>query len=122
MKRLFGWALVRLYEEGSIVLWDGPMHSLPIPLSGPESSLWSAAGTSTVFSASSISSSMSLFSSAVTDPSTHQDATNGYLSDPQPNMGEPTAKAIMVYLHRTDTRWARVGVWAVEEAVEVLHH
>jgi len=67
MKCLFGWALVQLYEEGSIVLWDGPMHLLPIPLSGPESSLWSAAGTSTVFSASSISSSTSLFSSAVTE-------------------------------------------------------
>jgi len=37
-------------------------------------------------------------------------------------MGEPTAKAIVVYLHRTDARWAWVGVWAVEEAVEVLHH
>lgn len=164
MKRLFGWALVRLYEEGSIVLWDGPVHPLPMPLFGPESSLWSAAGTSTVFSTSSISASASLFSTGVTDPSTHQDATNGYLSDPQPNeeayvsltpellsscvrdalialkrdkgrergaraskeggamMGEPTAEAIVAYLHRTDSRWARVGVWAVEEALEVLHH
>jgi len=31
-------------------------------------------------------------------------------------MGEPTAEAIVAYLHRTDAQWA------VEEALEVLHH
>ena len=162
MKRLFGWALVRLYEEGSIVLWDGPMHPLPMPLSEPENSLWSTGESSTISSIS-VSASASLFSSAATNPSAHQDAANGYLSDPQPNEEayvpltpellstyvrdavislkrgrgkqrggraskeggagrEPTAEAIVAYLHRTDARWARVGVWAVEEALEALHH
>ncbi|KAH7921737.1 hypothetical protein BV22DRAFT_1038277 [Leucogyrophana mollusca] len=31
MKRLFAWAVVRLYEEGAIVLWDGPVRRMPCP-------------------------------------------------------------------------------------------
>ncbi|KAL4067022.1 hypothetical protein V8B97DRAFT_1874377 [Scleroderma yunnanense] len=161
MKRLFGWALVRLYEEGSIVLWDGPVHPLPVSLSVTDNSLWSAGGSSTVLSASFVSASASLFSGAATSGAQQSDDTNGYLSDPQPNeesyvsltpellspyvrdavialkrgkgrergtgaggsasRAEPTPEAIVAYLHRTDARWARVGMWAVEEALEIFH-
>ncbi|KAI6029666.1 hypothetical protein BKA83DRAFT_315105 [Pisolithus microcarpus] len=159
-KRLFEWALARLYEEGSIILWDGPVHPLPLPVSTPEAwienSLWSESANSK-FSASAIS--MPLSSVSVSRSSgrgTEEDDINEYLSDPQFNEDayvsltpellsayvkeaaaalkhrkakgggregggrEPTSEEVAAYLHRTDARWARVGAWAVEEALETL--
>ncbi|KAG1823528.1 uncharacterized protein BJ212DRAFT_1324897, partial [Suillus subaureus] len=45
MKRLFSWAVLKLYEEGSIVLWDKPLMPVPVsglrpPGSGDTSGLW----------------------------------------------------------------------------------
>lgn len=159
-KRLFEWALARLYEEGSIILWDGPVHPLPLPVSSPEArienSLWSESANSK-FSASAIS--MPLSSISVSHSSgrcTEEEDINEYLSDPQFNEDayvsltpellsayvkeaaaalkrrktkrggregggrEPRSEEVAAYLHRADARWARVGAWAVEEALETL--
>lgn len=48
MKRLFSWAVLKLYEEGSIVLWDKPLKPVPVsnlclPGSGDTSGLWKTA-------------------------------------------------------------------------------
>ncbi|KIJ61835.1 hypothetical protein HYDPIDRAFT_42336 [Hydnomerulius pinastri MD-312] len=214
MKRLFAWAVVKLYEEGSIVLWDGAVRALPrvdppsssslsFAAGGHESGLWktgdgsilSTLSTSTfdptltssstfLFSSSSASASACLFSSSAL-PATHErkgekdgagredpDPDPVYLSDPAPDeesyvpltpcflagyvrgavealsrargrgtasvrgggtagvqggtasargVGTPTPEDITAYLRRVDARWARVGVWAVEEALEVLN-
>ncbi|KAG1816923.1 hypothetical protein EV424DRAFT_1540632 [Suillus variegatus] len=45
MKRLFSWAVLKLYEEGSIVLWDQPLTPVAVsgsrpPGSGDTSGLW----------------------------------------------------------------------------------
>lgn len=48
MKRLFSWAVLKLYEEGSIVLWDQPLTPVAVsglrpPGSGDTSGLWKTA-------------------------------------------------------------------------------
>ncbi|KAI6116233.1 hypothetical protein F5141DRAFT_654393 [Pisolithus sp. B1] len=88
-KRLFEWALARLYEEGSIVLWDGPVHPLPLPVSTPEARterlLWSESAESKS-SASAISTPLSSVSvSRSSGRCTEEEDMNEYLSDPQPN-------------------------------------
>lgn len=155
-KRLFEWALVRLYEEGGIVLWDGPVHPLPLPVSTPEARtenpLWSESASSK-FSTSAISIPLTSVSvSRTSGRGTEEEDMNEYLSDPQPNEDayvsltpellstyveeaatalkrgkgrgggrrEPTPEEVAAYLRRTDARWARVGAWAVKEALEAL--
>ncbi|PSR70567.1 hypothetical protein PHLCEN_2v13538, partial [Hermanssonia centrifuga] len=90
MKRLFRFAIRQLYEEGSIVLWDGPVRALPSPpparlftassVSMP-SSLWkssaSTAGDSTGLSL------MSTNTSLITMQETEEDQS--YWSDPPAN-------------------------------------
>ena len=211
IKRLFSWAIVKLYAEGSIVLWDGDVRPLPVPpppilegdggLAGERnrSGLWkndtqttfgdpsvscsrsygdTFSSTSTSLSASVLytsSASASLYShyhpprpstkrsrnelgQADADPDVEvdPDADPGCVSDPgadeeayipltprlladrvkealgalrrgrgrEAGAGgrgtEPTPEDIVKYLQRTDGRWERVGVWAVEEALAVL--
>jgi hypothetical protein len=162
MKRLFQWAIVKLYEEGSVILWDGPAR--PIQIDGRETSgLWKANSTigpdSTAFS--SISFGTSCFSTEVREddegeisdpPTTGEEAyisltparlaplveqaigtlmarsrtatlpTKGHnrnWPEPAPPPG-PTKEEITTFLRRTDGRWARVGEWVVEDALEVL--
>ncbi|KAI6044015.1 hypothetical protein EDC04DRAFT_502528 [Pisolithus marmoratus] len=158
-KRLFEWALARLYEEGNIILWDGPVYPLPSPVlqSGAraENSLWSEPTSSR---SSSSATSIPLSSVSISRcRGTEEEDMNEYLSDPPPNEDayvsltpellctyvreavaalkcgkargrggddsgrEPTPEEIAAYLRRTDARWARVGAWAVEEALETLH-
>jgi len=154
IKRLFSWAVLKLYEEGSIVLWDGPVRPLPVsvPLQAlcasdaTTNNLWktanstmSSTGNNTMFSSTSISSSRFIASEE-----------DGYLSDPPPHEEEESyvsltpallagpvrevmrakgvhgksakkrAEEITGYLRRGDERWARVGAWAVEEAMEIV--
>jgi len=189
MKRLFSWAVVKLYEEGSIVLWDGEVRPLPVPPppvlegDGERSGLWkredetqSTCGDPSVLYSSSASA--SLYSHYHLPRRPHQrgdardvldvgaDADAGYVSDPSmdeeayvpltPRLlagyvreavgalrrgrqgdrrggagagvngrgngrgREPTPDDILTYLQRADGRWARLGVWAVEEALGVL--
>ena len=39
VKRLFSWAIRKLYQDGSIILWDGPVLSLPEPRAVLDSSM-----------------------------------------------------------------------------------
>ncbi|KIJ08014.1 hypothetical protein PAXINDRAFT_102715 [Paxillus involutus ATCC 200175] len=190
MKRLFAWAVVKLYEEGSIVLWDGDVRPLPLPVPpapslalagcGETSTLWktgdSTIGDNTIRSSAttfvSYSTSYSYSASHHSSRETEADTDSSYLSDPQPNeeayvpltprflagyvqvavaamvkgntrgagrrnvagsgvrlnanadsssYPSATPEDIAAYLRRTDTRWARLGAWAVEEALEVLN-
>lgn len=208
MKRLFSWAIVKLYEEGSIVLWDGEVRPLPVPpppvLEGvgvDGSGLWKVDDTRNTFgdpsasisadpfastsTASCASASVLYTSSASASLYSHYHAPRqsgkrgseserrqagaegeadanpdpGYVSDPgvdeeayvplTPRLlagyvreavgalrrgrgrgrsgaggngrgTEPTPEDVVAYLKRTDGRWAKVGVWAVEEALAVL--
>ena len=162
MKRLFRYAIRQLYEEGSIVLWDGPVRPLPIrPL--PSLSLSIAAGSRSTnklwksnVSSSTGQPSASAFSSVsqqgeddedvgdLSDPPKDEEAyvplsqaylcrivegaikdimsrpltrrLNGWKSSgPPPG---PTPEEITSHLRRRDERWARVGDWAVKEALE----
>ncbi|KAF8842451.1 hypothetical protein BDN67DRAFT_965786 [Paxillus ammoniavirescens] len=198
MKRLFAWAVVKLYEEGSIVLWDGDVRPLPLPVlpapslalagGGETSTLWktvdSTIGDNTIRSSASTFVSYSTlhpYSASASHHSsreTEADTDSSYLSDPQPNeeayvpltprflagyvqvavaamvkgnargaggrvargnaarsgsglrlnadadsssYPSATPEDIAAYLRRTDARWARLGAWAVEEALEVLN-
>ncbi|KAF8439038.1 hypothetical protein L210DRAFT_3761225 [Boletus edulis BED1] len=191
MKRLFSWAVVKLYEEGSIILWDGDVQSLPVPpppfLEGDQnkddSGLWKGDGarsigdTSVLCSRSYASSTSADLSASVLYTSSasaslyshyhaprrpgHRvgdehdaDADLGYVSDPgvdeeayvplTPRLlaryvreaverecvrggagvngkgMQLTPENLLAQLQRADTRWARVGVWAVEEALALL--
>ncbi|KAF8551320.1 hypothetical protein OG21DRAFT_1487110 [Imleria badia] len=210
VKRLFSWAVVKLYEEGSIMLWDGDVLPLPVPpppvLEGvgdrnqDGSGLWKLDDTRSTFGDPSTSTSADPFAStsiascasasvlyntsasaslyshyhAPRQPGKRRsesergqagaegegDADPGYVSDPGVdeeayvpltprllagyvreavsalrrgrghggagaggNAGrgtEPTPEDVLGYLKRTDERWARVGVWAIEEVLAVL--
>ena len=39
VKRLFSWAIRRLYQDGSIIIWDGPTLPVPEPHMAPQSSV-----------------------------------------------------------------------------------
>lgn len=185
MKRLFRYAVRQLYEEGSIVLWDGPVRPpprrfTPIPRPSFTSSdvkiesetnvssgrLWkmgSSASASVSMAGDGTMTSVGSASMAVTERSlleddldelsdppaqeeayipltspylakiieqaiseimsrsySHSQARShgyGYVKKGPPPPG-PTVDEIVRYLHRKDERWARVGEWAVKEALE----
>lgn len=193
MKRLFGLTIVKLYEEGAIMLWEGPVRPLPMrtrlgtcdeTTSG--SGMWkgdssSQLADSSVFSlgprgsqhqdrsASSMLSSSKILRSldetrsgtraeeedqgALSDPPGNEDAyipltpgvlaphvehaigvivdrerrrarvlrTNGYVI-PADQRVEPgaTKETIVAFLARSDERWAKVGEWAVQDALSML--
>jgi len=165
MKRLFGWAIVKLYEEGSIVLWDGPVRALA-EITEPASRLWNTNSTCTTLGAdSTVFSSVSGITQAgdeiedeaeLSDPQSNEEAyvplTASYLAQhvekaigtlitrsslaesraqlasaaqrerqiPRAPTAGPTKEEITSFLRRTDERWARVGEWAVDDALEVL--
>ncbi|KAG1776314.1 hypothetical protein EV702DRAFT_1109635 [Suillus placidus] len=92
MKRLFSWAVLKLYEEGSIVLWDKPLMPVTVsvphpPGSGDTSGLWKAAtntasfssGDNSVFSTANTTMFSSTGSSSSKFVMSEEDA---YLSDP----------------------------------------
>ncbi|KAI0053763.1 hypothetical protein FA95DRAFT_1530745 [Auriscalpium vulgare] len=58
MKRLFEWAIRELFKEGSVIIWDGPVISLPASLSGlvEASRMWRTNDTTADVTSSSIAS------------------------------------------------------------------
>lgn len=167
MKRLFAWAVVKLYEEGSIILWDGEARPLPVPPPPGESSgMWSGTTLGSVdpsVSASTcgpssalynLSASASLYShyhapcrrkgergdddadlGEVSDPGVDEEAyvplnprllaryvreALGVLRRGRHRKDGSEAEVVLACMQRMDGRWARVGLWAVEEALEVL--
>ncbi|KAG0704963.1 hypothetical protein DFH29DRAFT_325765 [Suillus ampliporus] len=162
MKRLFSWAVLKLYEEGSIVLWDKSASLLPGTISMPRypgfgntNELWKTANSTTSFSTANNSvfstANSTIFSSASASSSKFvMSEEDAYLSDPPMDEEDevyvsvtPTllagpirdimrakgiggrnakvkAEEITRCLRRGDARWARVGAWAVEEAMEVI--
>lgn len=196
-KRLFRQAIRTLFQDGSIVLWDGPIRPLPAPALDPlmpssfSSALWKA-NTSTASSASAsasmsasttasssrtsrsfpaydewdedaplsdpepseeayvpltpvyfarvleraIASLVTSASSAAAAPAPSGDATPKPAQRKAPSLIErlraqearadggadtragPTAAELLAWLRNSDERWARVGLWSVEEALE----
>ncbi|CDO68659.1 hypothetical protein BN946_scf184790.g8 [Trametes cinnabarina] len=194
-KRLFRQAIRTLFQEGGIVLWDGPIRPLPelaldpLVSSSFSSALWKAnASTSSSMSTSKSRSSRSFPSynewdddQPLSDPQPGEEAyiplTPAYFSrvleraitsimdsasasastsatsssvsqglsesdaTPRPSRGKPTslierlraqesqsiagtypsgptAGELLAWLRNSDERWARVGLWSVEEALE----
>ncbi|KAL1949104.1 hypothetical protein VTO73DRAFT_10910 [Trametes versicolor] len=191
-KRLFRQAIRTLFQDGSIVLWDGPIRPLPAPALDPlipssfSSALWKA-NTSTASSTSASMSASTTTSSSRTSrsfPAYDEWDEDAPLSDPEPSeeayvpltpvyfarvleraiaslvaeasaapapapSGDatpkprqalslierlraqeagaeggtqaavgPTAAELLAWLRNSDERWARVGLWSVEEALE----
>ncbi|KAI0642726.1 hypothetical protein C8Q79DRAFT_1096396 [Trametes meyenii] len=195
-KRLFRQAIRTLFQDGSIVLWDGPVRPLPAPALDPllpssfASALWKANTNASTSVSASASSSRSLSKSSRSFPSYVEWDEDVSLSDPAPgeeayipltptyfsrvleraisqimkeachtssaaagvtgsdttpkpasrarpkltsliermraqeatsqsgvNAG-PTAAELLAWLRNSDERWARVGLWSVEEALE----
>lgn len=164
MKRLFRYAIRQLYEEGSIVLWDGPVRALPLPplpaLSFSAPSAARPAGTSGLWKMGSCAPPPASAVSGVLSRqgAEEEDEEDGQVSDPPddeesyvplslgylctivegaikdimarpvshrtdgwkktgPTPG-PTPEEITSHLHRRDERWARVGDWAVKDALD----
>ncbi|KAJ8455490.1 hypothetical protein ONZ51_g12437 [Trametes cubensis] len=190
-KRLFRQAIRTLFQDGSIVLWDGPVRPLPTPMLDPlvpssfSSALWKAntsvSSSMSTSTSQSQSQSQSQSKSSRSFPSYEDWDEDAPLSDPEPNeeayiplipvyfsrvleraitnimdeaqksavVGDatprparkttslierlraqdagvgtarsvpgPTAEELLAWLRSSDERWARVGVWSVEEALE----
>ncbi|KAG2336095.1 hypothetical protein BDR05DRAFT_1006164 [Suillus weaverae] len=144
MKNLFMWAVLQLYEEGSIVLHDTPLAlSVFCDSAGSNTASSSAPSdamlSSALFSCPGVASSMSTIS-----------ADDGYLSDPPPCEEDeayvPVTPALLVTpvreimlargikgksprvrvediardLKRLDNRWARIDLEDVEEAIQLI--
>ncbi|TFY82731.1 hypothetical protein EWM64_g1279 [Hericium alpestre] len=60
MKRLFVWAILKLFKEGSIVLWDGPVRPVPKTFNANSSMLWRASSSTTTSMSFSIHRSLSV--------------------------------------------------------------
>ncbi|KAI0325935.1 hypothetical protein GY45DRAFT_1286387 [Cubamyces sp. BRFM 1775] len=193
MKRLFRQAIRTLFQDGSIVLWDGPVRPPPAPMLDPllpssfSSALWkantSASSSMSTSTSQSQSQSQSQSRSSRNFPSYEDWDDEAPPSDPEPGeeayiplipiyfervleraitsiMAEaeaqrsaevgdatprparkstslierlraqearagsarsvpgPTAEELLAWLRNSDERWARVGVWSVEEALE----
>ncbi|EKM58092.1 uncharacterized protein PHACADRAFT_171327 [Phanerochaete carnosa HHB-10118-sp] len=151
MKRLFRYTIRQLYDEGSIVLWDGPVRAMPLaPIPAPafsaaastydsqkENKLWRAKD-SQASSASQEARDPLDGDGELSDPPEDEDAyvplTSAYLckivegaigdiitkprhkkAGPPPG---PTPEEITSHLRRRDERWARVGDWAIKDALE----
>ncbi|KAG1876272.1 hypothetical protein F4604DRAFT_1760428 [Suillus subluteus] len=91
MKRLFSWAVLKLYEEGSIVLWDKPLMPVPVsglrPGSGDTSWLWRTANNTASCSSANNSAfsaaNSTMFSSiGVSSSKFVMSEEDAYLSDP----------------------------------------
>lgn len=150
MKRLFKWAIVRLLQDGSIVLWDGPVRTCRKTAGSDASGLWKANVTSnsyigadsTIFSAVSETTVEDGEDMELSDPELHEEA---YIPLSPSYLAEHVARAIGALTNvetkksanttrrpaqstkegilahlRKDDRWQFIGEWNVEEALQVL--
>ncbi|KAI0370494.1 hypothetical protein BV20DRAFT_1052262 [Pilatotrama ljubarskyi] len=197
-KRLFRQAVRTLFQDGSIVLWDGPVRPLPEPALDPlvpssfSSALWKSNASTSSSMSTSVSSTKSGSRSSrsfprydewdeeapLSDPEAGEEAyvplTPAYFSrvleraittiiseasrastsssasssaTPRPRparkapslierlraqesgagvggdgdggtVAGPTAAELLAWLRNSDERWARVGLWSVEEALD----
>jgi hypothetical protein len=150
MKRLFKFAIVKLYEEGSIILWDGPVRACLRQQPNMTGLLWKTYSSSNT----NLKSNNDVFSLA-----SDLDGDEAELSDPQPDEEAyvpltpaylapyvekaidtlmlrssksrkapydmssppgPTPEDITMFLRRSDSRWMFLGAWAVADALELL--
>jgi hypothetical protein len=150
MKRLFRFAIVKLYEEGSIILWDGPVRACLRKQPNGTGLLWKTYSSTNT----SLKPNTDVFS-LVSD----LDGVEAELSDPQPDEEAyvpltptylapyvekaidtlmlrpsksrkapydmlsppgPTPEDITMFLRRSDSRWMCLGAWAVADALELL--
>jgi hypothetical protein len=138
MKRLFKWAVVKLYEEGSIVLCDGPARVYAEGVFSGTSRLWKT--SSSAFPSASY---VEGEEDDLSDPQPHDEAyvpvTATFLAGhvekaiatlmARPSksrdgrgsvLSGPTQEDITTFMRRSDERWAHLGGWAVGDALEML--
>lgn len=150
MKRLFMWAALQLYEEGSIVLYDRPLAPLAMLASIPplDPAITSAANTSaphngllsiTLFSSHAAASAKSVISdddAYLSDPPPYEEdeayvpVTAALLAKPVREImcargikGKSTGVSgedILKDLKRLDNRWARIRLQPVEQAMQLI--
>jgi len=142
MKRLFEWAIRALHKEGSIVLWDGPVHPCTSLSADDTSRLWKANNSTT----SNMAANSTLFSSSSLAGFTQLENDDGYLSDPQegeeayspvtPDYLTEHVEKAMKGMHPTcrgqitidgilralkkDDRWRNLGSWSVGDTLELM--
>ncbi|KAF7298410.1 Stn1 domain-containing protein [Mycena kentingensis (nom. inval.)] len=149
-KRLFGWALKQMVQDGDAVEWEGAVRALPLPptlnMAGDvdmtSNTLWrfeasSAGGDSTMFSLAG--------TSTITELGEEDD--DGDISDAPPNEDaflpltpaflasyveialkaltarkkrSPNASELHAYLRRSDDMWRNLTAFAVEDALDGL--
>ena len=147
MKRLFQWAIIQLLREGCIVLWDGPVQSLPAsPILIGTSRLWKTRANCTsvfladdrFFNSDSRCLDDDFLSGYVSDPQPDEESyislTPSYLSDSvlqaiqflvelQVSKGNPYTGAaaydILGFLKKDD-QWRHVGLWNIQDTLEFL--
>lgn len=146
IKKLFRQAILKLCDDGGIVIWDGPKKAWRQDWSGDASRLWRMEATADITASSwaettgGVSVSCDEEEDELSDPSPDEES---YVSLTPPHLGKyveiairdimlrpiipgrsngsqapkgPTKEEILVTL-RADGRWRRVGDWAVEEAL-----
>jgi hypothetical protein len=142
MKRLFEWAIRALHKEGSIVLWDGPVHPCTSLSADDTSRLWKAINSTM----SNMAANSTLFSSSSLAGFSQLEDDDGYLSDPQEGeeayspvtpgyltehvekamtgmrptgRGHITIDGILRALKKDD-RWRNLGSWSVGDTLELM--
>lgn len=130
VKRLFKWVVVQLLHEGSIVLWDGPMHAC-----GEETHVEILWKTCTSISTNAEKSDFGqsgeghdgLLDGELSDPAADEEGympitslfLAGYIEDVIRELSGTTKEGILKKLHRDD-RWKFIGEWQVQDALEYL--
>jgi hypothetical protein len=142
-RRLFKQAILKLCDEGSIVIWDGPKRDWKGEVSGDGRRLWKMDTTTSSWIGNTPSGPCSVIedeelSDAAPEEESYVPLTAAYLGkyvekaikeimdkseapecDLTSGRKGPNKKEILMWL-QGDGRWRRVGDWAVEEALNLL--
>ncbi|THH19281.1 hypothetical protein EW146_g1861 [Bondarzewia mesenterica] len=131
MKRLFVWAILKLFEEGSIILWDGPVRPISTfygpgreakkddrddagELSDPREDEEAYIPLTPAYLAHHVEDAIEAI---MFGP---QSSPRGVSVQKRVRCPGPTKDDITRYLRKLDGRWDRVGAWAVQDALEWL--